>query len=72
MKKVFAIAMVFKKECAGRIEEDLRLHIITTCETPGDAFLKAFESDKATLPGAALHQKVIVEISPTPAINPNN
>lgn len=72
MSRIFAIAMVFKKEYAGHIEEDLRLHIITTCETPGDAFLKAFEADKKTLPGAALHQKVIVEMPPTGPVNPNN
>ena len=63
MGKIFAVAMMLKKTTNNHIEEYLVLHIVTDRETPGDAFLKAFDNEKDNRnQGAGCYAKVVLEI----------
>lgn len=68
MGKVFAVGMVFKRPINGHAhtEENLLLHIVTDCETKGDAFLKAYDQQKNTMKDSGCYSKVVLEVPQVP------
>jgi hypothetical protein len=65
MGKIFAVAMVFKRliNNGASTEENLMLHIIRDSETRGDAYLKAFDKEKATnFQDGGCYMKAVLEI----------
>lgn len=68
MGKIFAVAMIFKRPINNNLqtEENLLLHIVTDCETKGDAYLKAYDQQKNVANDAGCYSKVVLEINQAP------
>src|SRR5690242_3017092 len=64
MDKILAVAMTVKLPIHVNMntEENLLLHIVTDCETKGDAFLKAYDQQKNAMCNAGCYSKVVLEI----------